>query len=317
MTAPESVLVSVIVATNRAGEFLDEAIGSLAAQSETRYELIVVDDGSPDPTAVRQAAAAVGGAVVLRQAPGGPAAARNAGVRRARGRWLAFLDDDDRWHPDRLAAQLARFDADAAAVAGYCGMRTIDARGEVLIDADQVAVDDEADIARRRTGIILPNLMVRTDVFTEVGGFDPALRLAEDLDLLLRVAQRGPVVFEPRPLVDYRTHGDNVTRRFRSLVDAIGGVLRRHRAAAETRGETALVAAFDESLRKNDRYAWWAAGRAARASWAERHPATAVGHLCWALRTAPAGLLDGLRRRVRAQTPTMGAERGLIDGGLS
>lgn len=317
MTAPENVLVSVIVATNRAGEFLDEAIGSLAAQSETRYELIVVDDGSPDPTVVRRAAAAIDGAVVLRQEPAGPAAARNAGVRRARGRWLAFLDDDDRWHPDRLAAQLARFDADAAAVAGYCGLRTIDARGEVLVEADQVAVDGEADIARRRTGIILPNLMVRTDVFTDAGGFDPALRLAEDLDLLLRIARRGPVVFEPRPLVDYRTHGDNVTRRFRALVTAIDGVLRRHRAEAQARGDSALVAAFDESLRKNDRYAWWAAGRAARASWTERHPAAAAGHLWWALRTAPAGLLDGLRRRARAQTPTMGAERGLGGGGLS
>src|SRR5690606_6720876 len=100
-----------------------------------------------------------------------------------------------------------------AAVASYCGMRTIDAEGEVLIDADQVAVTGYVDIAARRTGIILPNLLLRTEAFRAAGGFDPGIRLAEDLDLLLVIARSGSVIFEPRALVDYRTHGANTTGR--------------------------------------------------------------------------------------------------------
>lgn len=293
--------VSVILATNRAGRFLDEAVASLAAQSVRGYELIVVDDGSPQPDAVRQSAAAVPGAVVLRQEAAGPAAARNAGVGYARGRWLAFLDDDDRWHPDRLSAQLRALDASPGAVAGYCGMRTIDADGRVLSEADQIAVRDHADIARRLTGIILPNFMVRRATFLAVGGFDPHLRLAEDLDLLLRVSAEGEILFEPRGLVDYRAHADNVTRRFRDLAAAIDVVLRKHRAIALANGEDALVRAFDESLRKNDRFAWWAAARAARSSLRDRHLRAAMADLWWALRVAPGGLADGLMRRVSGQ----------------
>lgn len=300
MTAPDKAtpVISVILATNRpAGPFLAEALDSLTAQTESRYQLIVVDDGSPDPGAVRDLACRVPGAVVLRRDGVGPAAARNAAAARADGEWLAFLDDDDRWHPDRLAAQVAQLSARPDAVAGYCGMRTIDADGKVLVPADQVAVRDRADIARRRTGILLPNLMVRRSVFVEVGGFDGALRLAEDLDLLLRVCERGPILFTPRPLVDYRAHDANVTRRYRELVRAIDGVLRRHRGRAVDAGDEALVAAFDESLAKNARFAWWSAARSARAALRAGRLTAAVGDGWWALRTAPEGLVDRLDPR--------------------
>src|SRR5699024_10528676 len=122
------------------------------------------DDGAADPGAVERAAGLVPDAQVVRQAPAGVARARNHGAARAAGQLLVFLDDDDRWHPDRLAQQVAAMEAAPAAVASYCRMQTIDATGQhVLAPADQAAVDSHADIAARRTGIIAPNLMVRRE----------------------------------------------------------------------------------------------------------------------------------------------------------
>jgi len=292
-------LVTVVMATNRAGEFLDEALSSLAAQTEPRFELIAVDDGSPDPGAVARAVGSVPRSTLIRQEPAGPAAARNAAVQLAEGEWLAFLDDDDRWHPERLAAQLARLREHPEAVASYCGLRTIDEHGAVLVESDQRAIGGRLDIARRTTGILLPNLMVSKRAFDDAGGFDPVLRLGEDFDLLLPLAERGSIVFEPRVLVDYRAHGANVTSRYRELVRAIDGILRQHREAAVARDDGDLVAALDESIRKNDRFAWWSAARSAKAALVSRHPLDAAAELLWALRTAPRGLVDGVGRRLR------------------
>lgn len=293
-----SSLVSVVVATNRTSPFLAEALASVREQTHPDVEIIVVDDGSPDPASLaRILEQIVPDARTLRQPASGVSAARNNGAAAATGAYLAFLDDDDRWHPDRLAAQVARLEERSDAIACYCGMRTIDEVGGVLVEADQVAVRGRLDVAARRTGIILPNLMMKTDAFTDSKGFDPAVRQAEDLDLLLRLAERGEIIFEPRALVDYRAHEANTTRRHHELTHSIDQVLRRHRAIAAKKDDTAMVAAFDESLRKNDRFAWWGAGRTARSALRTGHPLTALRELSWALRVAPRGLGDGLLRR--------------------
>lgn len=302
-------LVSVVIATNRAGPYLAEAMESVRAQTHPNVEVIVVDDGSPDPDLVAATVETIPGAVLVRQPAAGVGVARNTGVARARGEYVAFLDDDDRWHPERLARHVAAHANDADAVASYCGIRTIDASGErELAPADQVAVASRLDIARRRTGILLGNLMVRRDHLAAVGGFHTGIRLAEDLDLVLRLAQRGPFVFVPGALVDYRAYGDNTTARHRELTRSIDHVLRLHEWSAQERGDPELVAALRESIRKNERFAWWSAGRAARAAARERRPAAAVGEIAWALRTAPRGLLDGVTRRVRGGGPTHGPE---------
>lgn len=291
-------LVTVVIATNRGGAFLREAVDSVRAQTYAAVELIVVDDGSPEPFEIADAAARVPGARVVRQAAAGPSVARNLGARLASGSYLAFLDDDDRWHPQRIAAAVGRLEADATAVLAYCAMRTVDAEGRVLVEADQRAVTDRLEVARRATGILLPNVLVRAEAFALVGGFHSRIRFAEDLDLVLRLAESGPFAFEPAVLVDYRAHAANSTRRHRALARGIDAVLRLHRWAADERGDAALVAALDESIRKNDRFAWWSAGRAARAAMTDRRPGIATAELWWATRAAPRGLIDGVARRL-------------------
>ncbi|CDK01867.1 putative Glycosyl transferase family 2 [Microbacterium sp. C448] len=299
-SAIDAPLVSVVVATNRVSPFLSAALGSLADQTHPRVETIVVDDGSPDPSAIDAAVAnALPSARILRHAPAGVSAARNAGAAAASGELLVFFDDDDLSHPERLALQAARLTSAPDAVACYCGMRTIDADDNVLVEADQTAVRDRFDVARRRTGILLGNLMIRRADFEAVGGFDVELRLAEDLDLVLSLSERGDFVFSPETLFDYRLHGANTTSRHRELTRSIDRIVRAHLRRAQAGGDAPLVSAHRESLRANGRYAWWGSLRHARAEARARRWGSAASDVLWALRFAPLAPADAVIQRLR------------------
>jgi len=291
-------LVSVIVATNRVSRFLPEALASVVEQTYQPIELVIVDDGSPAARAVESAAHSVNGARTVRIAAAGVSVARNVGVGMTSGTYLVFLDDDDRWLPDRLAAQVAALEADADAVASYCGMQVIDASGKVVVRSDQWQVDGRLDVARGQGGILLPNLMIRRSEFLAVGGFHSRMSLAEDLDLTLRLATRGRFAFVDRTLTEYRTHTENTTKRTRELAGAIQRIVELHRAEARDRGDQPLVQALTERLRQNERYAWWRATGSARRSLARGDVRAAVGAIWWALRTQPRGLPGGVWSRL-------------------
>lgn len=295
----DTPLVSVIIATNRASPFLDEALQSVLQQSYSRVEVIVVDDGSDQDEFLVRAVAVIPSAVILRQPASGVSVARNIGAAHASGEYLAFLDDDDRWHPDRLELQVASMRENPTAVLGYCGMQSIDASGRVIYAADHTPVIDQENIVRTLTGIMLPNVVVRRDKFAEVGGFRSTFRLAEDLDLVMSLAGRGPFVFTPEVLVDYRTHTANATRSYRELARSIDQVIRLHRWSAAERDDDALLLAHQVSLRANGRFGWWSALRAARVSLHEHRFGEALGHVVWATRFSPLGPPDALIRRLR------------------
>lgn len=301
-------LVSVVVATNRGGPFLAEALASVAAQTYPHVELVVVDDGSPDPAVIRGLVEEAGVGTVLRLDPSGVSTARNTGVRHTRGELLAFLDDDDRWHPDRLRLAVDALSARPDAVISYCAMRTVDPAGDQLVAADQRPARDARDVVRGLTGIMLPNLVIRRGAFDAVGGFDPAYRQGEDLDLVLAAATLGPFVFVDEVLVDYRYHPGNTTRAYRDLAAGIRVILRERRSQAREarRAESAgragradLDPAYRDRLRANDRFAAWSAARAAQTDLSERQVRAALGHVAWAARFAPLAPLDWARERGR------------------
>lgn len=297
LVTDEDVLVSVVLATNRLGSYLAEALESVSKQTHPKVELIAVLNGVRDTEPLERAVRwSMPDAIVTRLPQANVSIARNVGIARAAGRYVAFLDDDDRWHPERLAAQVTALEARPDACASYCGMRVIDEAGEVLVEADQFRVD-RLDIARRRTGIISPNIVVRRDALVAVGGVHSRDRYAQDLDLILKLAEYGDFVFVDRPLVDYRTHPDNATASHRGLARSIEAILVFHREMARVRDEPELVRALSDSLRRNRRYVWWRVGRIVRASLADRRPGTAAAEIFWALTFAPLGLVDGLWRR--------------------
>lgn len=136
MADPTVPLVSVIVATNRNGSFLNQTLASLVAQTFTDWELVVVDDGSPDPDGVEAAVAQVPGATLAHQANAGVSVARNVGISRSCGAYLAFLDDDDLWEPERLALGVTALQTNGEAVASYTQWDFIDDRGALIAPGD-------------------------------------------------------------------------------------------------------------------------------------------------------------------------------------
>lgn len=298
MSEADLPVVSVVIATNRRGPFLQEALTSLRDQTYSRIEAVLVDDGSPDAAALETLVRPFPAVTLVRQVGAGVAVARNNGVMRTTGELIAFLDDDDRWHPERIRRQAEVMDRHPNAVLSYGALRTVDDAGRELVTPDQTQVRDIHDILRRRTGIIAPNIMVRRETFLRVGGFHPAFRRAQDLDLVLKAAHEGEFVFVPDAIVDYRHHRHNNTRQHRQLCRSIDHVLRLHRWAAWEQGRRDLVRDLDESLAANGRFAMWSVAREARTLGNEGRYGAAVAEVAWALRFAPTAPASWLARRL-------------------
>lgn len=234
--------VSIIIPTYNRAAFLGRALASVAAQSWTDYEIIVVDDASTDetPTFLRARGAAEPRLRVVnhRRGPHGPAGARNAGLAVARADWVAFLDSDDEWAPDKLAHFVAAI-ADGVVLIGsdyhILGesnepeqtMRGFldrvmipwwrdDPLAQPVLDARALQADPgrlaDPTMIRAMTmgGFLWPqtsSVMVRRAAVEDAGRFDVRLARTEDMDLWLKLLDRGRFVFLDRPLARYHTQG--------------------------------------------------------------------------------------------------------------
>ena len=199
-------LVSVVIPTYNYARFLGEAIESAQAQAGVPVEIIVVDDGSKDdPAAVVHR---YPGVRLIRQDNSGLAAARNTGWRNAVGRFVVFLDADDRLIPNALCANLANFTACPDCGFVYGGYRFIDADGQVRKPASlvEIGADPFASFLRGNAIGMHATVMYRRAALEEVGGFDPTLRACEDYDLYLRLSPRHPVAVTQDCIAEYRIH---------------------------------------------------------------------------------------------------------------
>lgn len=229
MTA--SPAVSVVIPAYGHADLVEETLRSVFAQTFTDYETVVVNDGSPDRTAeVLRPYAEAGRVRYVEQANGGQAAARNRGVREARGRYLALLDDDDLWPDDKLAWQVAALDADPALLAVGGTVEKFDPDGRV-VDAwgGPSRTLTRAELLSEGNAFTSPGqVLFRRRALEAVGGFDPAIWGADDYDLLLRLVARGPVAVVDRPALRYRVHGANASRHTVRHFESVVRVLRKH-----------------------------------------------------------------------------------------
>jgi glycosyltransferase involved in cell wall biosynthesis len=208
--------VSVIIPAYNAEPFIAETVKSALNQTFNDLEVIVVDDGSKDRTAERLAE--FGDRIrVHRQANAGVAEARNAGVKLSSGSYIAFLDADDTWLPQKLERQLAFRDAPLI----YSDRFNTGARGDLPIVQSEVTkmYDGDVFLPLMLEGNFITNssVLIRRDVFEATGGFASGVSPAEDWDLWLRVAERHPVAFCPDPLVRYRFHPDGASRNHQKM----------------------------------------------------------------------------------------------------
>jgi glycosyltransferase involved in cell wall biosynthesis len=202
--APVVVPVSVVIPAWRCADYVEEAIRSVQAQTLAPLEVIVVDDASGDGTAER--ARALGVTVMEHEVNRGVGAARNTGIAAARGEWIASLDADDEWLQSHLETLWAAHD------------------GHVLVSAAAATTTDGRALgwARRRPRLldspakaVLPEPIIRTSgvIFRRedalaVGGFNADQERAQDLDLWLRLLERGTGVALPVVTSLYRVHAE-------------------------------------------------------------------------------------------------------------
>lgn len=229
MTTPS---VSVIVPAYNAEQFIADALSSVRAQVYSRVECIVVDDGSSDGTA----------AIVHRspdvrylyQANRGVAAARNLGAAAAKGEYLAFLDADDLWLPEKVGRQAAALAANSDVAMVHCGIVVTDS-GLVPVAVRPCATSRRQALERAvrlfPPAIYSTTLMIRRDVFEVMGGYDENLSTSADTDLACRVAMAYPIIGLPDPLVRYRQHP---TQMHRNLGVLEADVSRVHQKVFET-----------------------------------------------------------------------------------
>jgi glycosyltransferase involved in cell wall biosynthesis len=206
-------VVSVVVPTRNRRAIVTATVGTVQNQVRVPLEVVVVDEGSEDGTAEALTALADDRIRVLRNdAPTGVAAARNRGIREARGTWVALLDDDDLWAPDKLRAQLDAAEA-ASADWAYTGAVAVD---DALTVVRAYPPPDPAEVReqlplRNMVPAGASNALFRRALVDEVGGFDESLRHMADWDLWIRLGRAGIPACDPRPLVAYRIHGGNAS----------------------------------------------------------------------------------------------------------
>jgi glycosyltransferase involved in cell wall biosynthesis len=241
--------LSVVIPCYNAAPFLDEAISSVFAQTRSPSEVIIVDDGSTDGTA--EIAERRGVRVIRLERNVGAAAARNAGLRAARGDLVAWLDADDIWKPEHLAIVVPLLERFPAAVLAFSLVETFGGESSVwptLLPAG-APVNAEAACLRR---CILPQnaVVVRRAEVLAAGGYDERLRLAEDYDLWLRLSREYSFVCTHLVTCNWRCHANQQSRgNAESYWAAEYESRRRYRIAVVAAGTPEVVANLDEAMR--------------------------------------------------------------------
>jgi glycosyltransferase involved in cell wall biosynthesis len=285
-------LTSVVIPTYNHAHYLGEAIESALAQEGPPAEIIVVDDGSRDHP--EQVVSRYPGVRLIRQNNAGLAAARNTGWRHAHGRYVVFLDADDRLMPGALEANRKLLEENPAAAFAYGRYRFVGPDGSPGKEVHFIEVGPDPFAAFLRGNIIRMHatVMYRREAVEQAGGFDVGLRACEDYDLYLRLSRRFAIACYPALVAEYRRHGANMSLNHPFMLDWALTVLRRQRVAAQ------------------ERPAWMAAYRQGVRNWKHHYAVQQLGRV-W---TAPdaQSLLDLARLGMRAPGTVVSVASGAL-----
>ena len=210
------VKVSVVIPTYNCAPRLLRALQSVAKQSYSPMEIIVVDDGSTDETAERVAewtAKTTAPVRYVRQSNAGPAAARNHGMRLAQGDAIAFLDADDEWRPSKLAKQVPLLTGDVGLV--YCANSFVDSNGDPLSHYERRIELHRGDVLLplfRELFLLTSAVVISSDAYRAVGEFDERLAVGEDYEFFLRLARKFHVDYVAEELILRCVRPDSLSR---------------------------------------------------------------------------------------------------------
>ena len=214
--------VSVVIPTHNRAALLQRAVRSVLIQTMEDLEVLVADDASQDATAEVVRSFGDHRIKYLRHDDNrGVSAARNTALAHAAGEYIAFLDDDDEWLPDKLRLQVERMEQVSSAVGAICcghyevDTATLRVRAEV-IPTLRGRVFEEMLV--RGSFNHTSTIVVRADCFRQVGVFDSALRYGEDLDMWLRMAKVFDFDYVPRPLVKLYFQANGLSQNYGAIV---------------------------------------------------------------------------------------------------
>jgi glycosyltransferase involved in cell wall biosynthesis len=208
--------VSVVIPAYNAGAVLARAVDSVFAQSTPVTEIIVVNDGSTDDTALvmNQYGSRIRGFTTPNR---GAAAARNEGIERANSEWIAFLDADDAWHVDKMARQWETLAKNPQAILCYAPMQNVNAQGQRELIWPDLICESERDNRLLTHWACLaempptPTVLVQRTTLLSAGMFPVDLTTAEDLDLWVRLLAIGKFVGVTQVLADRFLSGTSLT----------------------------------------------------------------------------------------------------------
>lgn len=202
------VSVSVIIPTRNRCNLLAKAIKSVLNQTYQDFEIIVIDDASNDDTIemlnkVRRLEKRL--TIISNKKPMGGAESRNIGISVSNGKWIAFLDDDDSWFPQKLAKQLQALAHKPKAIACSCAYQVNYPLGvkRIITPPSVVSMDQllQANILGGASVCI-----TSSQILKQMGGLDKKLRSSQDWDLWLRLLEKGEIISVNEPLVKYQIH---------------------------------------------------------------------------------------------------------------
>jgi len=206
-------LVSVIIPAYNSREHIAEAVQSALDQTYQPVEVIAIDDGSTDGTG--EVLRSFGNKIrYIRKENGGPASARNVGIESAAGEFVAFLDGDDIWYPQKLEKQMSLFQGDVGLV--YARVDSFDENGPVEKVRKPLIRGEVFERLFNKNLISTSTVVVKKECFDKVGLFDedPDLISVEDYDMWLRIAALTKVDFLDEPLIKYRLHPGGISKNY-------------------------------------------------------------------------------------------------------
>lgn len=261
--------IAILIPCYNAAQYLAQALDSALAQTRKAEQIIIVNDGSTDDSlAIAQRYEKEhpdAGFVIIDQPNAGEAAARNAGIAVATTTWIANLDADDWWEPEKLEKQLA-----AAAEAGPQCVLVHTAGRKVFPDGS--THEAPQDGAARRVGWATkalleptsmghPSCMIRTEALRQIGGYDPAFKRSCDMDMYMRISAVGTFAFVPDRLVNYRAHDEQLSARQAEQIaehhNAVRKFFRLHPQKLEEIGQDHVDAALAEHTRVKLESLYW------------------------------------------------------------
>jgi hypothetical protein len=223
--APKSLRVSVLLPVWNGEAFLEQAMESILRQTFSSFELIVIDDGSTDRTAAIAEGFASGDDRIrmLRRPHEGFSATLNAGIAAGRGEYVARMDADDISASDRLQKQVAYLDSHPACVAVGAWIEVIDEAGRHIGLKTYVKTHDEISAAMLDgvSPIAHPTIVARRDALRAAGGYDARRYPSEDLDLWVRLSERGELANIGEALLQHRRHKAAMGVREREKMQAM------------------------------------------------------------------------------------------------